>query len=260
MPGKVKRECPACGELYEADSGRLRWGRETACSRDCSYRLRGLQKENRTTLICPVCEAEFTRTPRQIKAKHGASFCSPACQYAGRSLGLTVRVVTKPYVLVAPPQSAESRARAVATRRTRDNYECTDEMRVRRSEATTRAMAEGRISAVSKLEDVAAKALDLQGVGYRRQVGIRGALGRYVACVDFMLDDGRVLEVNGTYWHADPRVYPDGPRFESQRRGEAGWARKAAALAALGIPLLVVWERELRDDPAEAIRVALAAV
>jgi G:T-mismatch repair DNA endonuclease (very short patch repair protein) len=260
MPGKVERECPACGDLYEADPGRLRFGRQTTCSRDCSYRLRGLQKEKRSTLVCPVCEAEFARTPRQIKAKHGASFCSPACQYAGRTLGITARVVTKPYVLVAPPQSAESRARAVATRRTRDNYECTDEMRARRSEATTRAMAEGRISAVSKLEDVAAKALDLHGVAYRRQVGIRGAGGRYVACVDFLLDDGRALEVNGSYWHTDPRVYPDGPRFPSQRRSAEQWTRKVSALESLGIPLVVVWELELRDDPAEAIRVALAAV
>lgn len=260
MPGKVQRECPACGDPYEADPGRLRWGRETTCSRECSYRLRGLQKENRATLICPVCGTEFTRTPRQVKAKHGASFCSPACQYAGRTLGLTARVVTKPYVLVAPPQTAESRARAVATRRARDNYKCSDEMRARRSEATTRAMAEGRISSVSKLEDIAAEALTLQGVGYRRQVGIRGPLGRFVGCADFLLDDGRVLEVNGTYWHSDPRAFPDGPQFPSQRRTEAQWARKTAALEALGIPLIVVWERELRDDPAEAIRVALAAV
>lgn len=260
MPGKVKRECPACGDLYEADPGRLRWGRETTCSRACSYRLRGLQKENRTTLICPVCEAEFTRTPRQIKAKHGASFCSPACQYAGRSLGLTPRVVDKPYILVAPPMTAEQRARQVASRRAGKGYSHSDESRARLSEATTRAMAEGRISAVSKLEDVAAKALDLHGVTYRRQVGIRGALGRYVACVDFLLDDGRVLEVNGTYWHTDPRVYPDGPLFPSQRRSAAQWVRKVAALESLGIPLVVVWELELRDDPAEAIRVALAAV
>lgn len=259
MPGKVERECPACGDLYEADPGRLRWGRETTCSRDCSYRLRGLQKENRVTLICPVCEAEFTRTPRQIKAKHGASFCSPACQYAGRTLGLTARVVTKPYVLVTP-RSPESYVRTVATRRERGNYRHTDESRARLSEATTRAMAEGRISVVSKLEDVAAAALDLHGVTYRRQVGIRGPLGRYVACLDFLLSDGRALEVNGTYWHADPRAFPDGPRFPSQLRAAAQWARKTAALESLGIPLIVVWERELRDDPAEAIRVALAAV
>src|SRR5699024_281803 len=49
-------------------------------------------------------------------------------------------------------------------------------------------------------------------------VPVRGAAGRFVACVDFMLSDGRALEVNGTFWHTDPRVYPDGPTFPAQVR------------------------------------------
>ena len=260
MPGKVQRECPACGDLYEADPGRLRFGRETTCSRACSYRLRGLQREQRVTLTCPVCEAEFTRTPAQVKAKHGANFCSPRCQYDGRTLGLTPRTVTQPYVLTAPPRSAEVIARQVASRRAGKGYGHSDETITRLREATARHIAEGRVPAVSQLEDIAAQALDALGVPHRRQVAIRGEHGRFAACVNFLLGDGRALEVNGTFWHADPRAYPDGPAFPAQRRTAERWDRKIAALAALSIPVVVVWERELRDDPAQALRVALAAV
>lgn len=210
--------------------------------------------------MCAVCDTELSRSPGQIKSKHGAYYCSRACHFRGRTLGLTLRVIDNPYVLVAPPMTAEQRAKQVATRRARNGYGHSDETRARLSETTARAIAEGRIPAVSKLEDVAAEALDALGVGYRRQVNIRGPHGRYVASVDFMLADGRALEVNGTFWHADPRVYPDGPVFPAQKRTAERWARKVAALDALGITVVEVWEKELRDDPAEAVRVALATV
>jgi len=207
-----------------------------------------------------VCDAEFSRSPRQIKAKHGTHYCSRACHYRGRTLGLTLRVVDKPYVLVAPPRTPEQIAKQVASRRAGKGYGHTEASRARLSEATARAIAEGRVPAVSKLENVAAEVLDGLGIGYRRQVAIRGPRGRYVASVDFMLDDGRVLEVNGTFWHADPRVYPGGPTYPAQKRTAERWARKLAALDALGIRVIEVWEKELRNDPAQAVRVALATV
>lgn len=260
MPRTVERECPVCGGAYLADPERLKFGRQTTCSRECSYRLRGDKLEQRGTFTCAVCGTEFARTPKQVKAQHGAQYCSPACQYRGRSLGLTPRVVSSPYVLTAPPRSSEVTARQVATRRAGKSYGHSDDTRRRLSEATARAIAEGRIAAVSKLEDIAAEAIGTLGLTAVRQAPIRGGRGRYIACVDFLLDDGRALEVNGTFWHADPRDFPDGPVFPAQWRTAERWARKVSALAELRIPLVVVWERELRDDPAQAIRVALAAV
>lgn len=260
VPGKIERECPVCGTTYDADLGRLRHGRQTTCSRACSYQLRGSKQEQRSTFICAVCESEFTRTPRQIKAKHGSQYCSRACHYAGRTLGLTRRIVVEPYVRVAPPPTAEQIARQVATRRAGKGYGHSDDTRARLSETTARAITEGRIPGVSKLEDVVAESLTTLGVSHQRQFAVRGDRGRFVANVDFMLNDGRALEVNGTFWHADPRAYPDGPVFPAQRRTAGRWDRKVVALAELGIPLLVIWERELRNDPAEAVRVALATV
>jgi len=252
----VKRECPACGSVYDADPVRLRHGRQTTCSRACSYAFRASQLERREVVECAVCEVEFTRSPAQIKSKHGAVFCSPTCMYAGRTLGLTPRVVTDPYVRVAP-FNYEAHARTVATRKARDNYGHSDETRARLSEATARAIAEGRVPAVSGLEDEVAAELERQGVVFERQVAIRGERGRFVACADFVLNDGRVLEVNGTFWHADPRVFPDGPVFPSQVRTAERWANKMDALTALGVEVLVAWEQDLRDDLAQTLLVTL---
>lgn len=260
MPGKIQRECPVCSITYDADATRLSHGRQTTCSRSCSYALRAGKLDQSVAMNCAACGEEFTRAPRQVKAKHGAHYCSRACHYRGRSLGLTARVVEKPYVRVAPLPTAEQIARQVASRRAGKGYSHSDDTRARLSEATARAIADGRIARVSKLEDVVAEVLDGLSVDYRRQALIRGPLGRYVASVDFMLGDGRALEVNGTFWHADPRVYPNGPVFPAQRRSADRWGRKVAVLAGLRVPLLTVWERDIHEDAAKAVCVALAAV
>lgn len=36
----ISRTCPVCGTSYLADLQRLKHGRQSTCSRDCSYKLR----------------------------------------------------------------------------------------------------------------------------------------------------------------------------------------------------------------------------
>lgn len=255
---KVQRECPVCTVTYEADPVRLKHGRQTTCSRRCSYELRSAKSRRTVECKCSVCGVEFTRSPAQVKSKHEGIYCSAVCHYRGRSLGLTSRVVTEPYVRVAPPLPPEVYARVWAARRRNGTDRHSEDTRARLREATARAIAEGRVAKSSGLEDEVAQVLDTLGVGYSRQVGIRGERGRYVAVVDFMLADGRALEVNGTFWHTDPRVYADGPLFPVQRRNADAWARKLAALTARGIPLVCVWELDFREDPRQAVMVALS--
>lgn len=59
-------------------------------------------------------------------------------------------------------------------------------------------------SGVSSLEHRFANCLDEKKISYKRQV----ILGRYA--YDFLLVDFKtIVEINGTYWHADPRVYKE---------------------------------------------------
>lgn len=83
----VTRTCPVCGVQYEADPKRLKWGRQTTCSRECSYKLRAQKKTNGVMLICPVCDKEFRRTPAQLeKVTRGQPSCSQECAYKARQL------------------------------------------------------------------------------------------------------------------------------------------------------------------------------
>jgi len=94
----VERKCPVCGVTYLADQVRLRHGRQTTCSRKCSYTLRAGLLSRAKTFKCAVCGNEVLRSPSKVKSSF--VFCSPdrpLHHYSGRSMGLVHRIVTKPY-------------------------------------------------------------------------------------------------------------------------------------------------------------------
>lgn len=258
---KPERECPVCGTFYEYDAHRLAaFGRGSTCSRSCSYVYRAQLKRRGQDFTCPVCQRQFSRSPAQIKSKHESVFCSRACHYRGRSLGLTKRVVTKPYDRIAIVDWKAVSAKAWETRRRLGKDKHSDETRARLRETTARSIA-ARTSTTSKLEDIVAAVLDGMGVAYVRQVAIRGPGGRFVAVADFWLPDWEVfLEVNGTFWHTDSRTYPTGPIHAIQIRNAEAWQRKLRAYNLLGFPLAVVWEADIRNDAGQAVEAALDLV
>jgi 5-methylcytosine-specific restriction endonuclease McrA len=95
MGRKVERKCPVCGLRYSADEVRLKHGRETTCSRDCSYKLRATSRNKSKTYNCAVCGKEVLRSPAQVKSRF--VFCSRDCHYRGRSMGFVQRIVKQPY-------------------------------------------------------------------------------------------------------------------------------------------------------------------
>jgi hypothetical protein len=261
MSGKIERECPVCSTVYFVDPVRLeRHGAGKTCSYECGRKLTGLKNKRRVSLVCSTCGTEFTRSPAQVKSKHEGVYCSRPCHYAGRSRGTTKRVVTKPYTIVAV-RNPEVAKRVWRIRRSNGTDKHNDVTKARLRETTARAIAEGRVPAVSRLEDKVSEVLTDMGISFQRQVCIRDPItGRYGACVDFMLADGRVLEVNGTFWHADPRVYANAVLKPAQVRTLDRWRAKIDLLARLNITPLIVWERDIRDDPRQAVEVVLAGV
>lgn len=103
----VPRVCPVCSKDYMADPARLALGKQTTCSRKCSYALRASVMGESAIVSCPVCETKFNVAPSKAAlAKHGVNFCSRKCHYKGRTLGFTKRVVTRPYVYTAEGKAA----------------------------------------------------------------------------------------------------------------------------------------------------------
>lgn len=103
----VERACPVCRKTYTANATRLRLGRQTTCSRACSYALRGGAQVKAITVQCATCGAPLQTTPsRSERRNHGAAFCSRECHYKGRATGATRRVVTEPYAYTPEGKAA----------------------------------------------------------------------------------------------------------------------------------------------------------
>jgi G:T-mismatch repair DNA endonuclease (very short patch repair protein) len=93
--------------------------------------------------------------------------------------------------------------------------------------------------AYNRLEAKLAKMLGDAGVDFRWQF----PLGPYV--YDFLLPDRTLVEVHGTFWHADPRRYDPGALTPTQRRNLLHDVDKKLFAAARGYRLKVVWEADL---------------
>ena len=89
------------------------------------------------------------------------------------------------------------------------------------------------------LEAKFAKLLDAAGVDYRWQF----PLGPYA--YDFLLPDRLLVEVHGTYWHADPRRYEGKILTPDQRRNRLHDVDKKLFAASRGYRLTVIWEAEI---------------
>lgn len=86
------------------------------------------------------------------------------------------------------------------------------------------------------------------------QIAVRAAHGMRARglSIDYWLPEFRAaLEVNGTYWHCDPRTYPDGPVNRTQKNNLSRYREKQVHLANLGIPLIEVWEMDIKALGAE---------
>ena len=275
----IERMCPVCSVVYKADPKRLKHGRQTTCSRKCSYALRGAKKDRKVTGPCGVCGQPVSRSPSHVRAKSGVLLCSRECHYKARSTGLVGREVTTPYNIPGSVRVAQAermrevnavRWAAVKGRTGKVPVRwpsgkpgwtegCPPEVRAKISIGVTKAIAEGRINRVSQLEIAVGEVLDSLGIPYDHQHAIRDSAGRFIGVIDYYLTDhGAALEVNGTYWHADPRKYPNGPVHASQARTASRYQRKSEALHQRGIPLIEVWEQDFKADPEGAVKEALS--
>jgi G:T-mismatch repair DNA endonuclease (very short patch repair protein) len=178
-----------------------------------------------------------------------------------RSIGVTIRngydwITTKPELNPTKgrghSEAAKAKIRAANIRQF-----AIPGARQRHSDLQRLAMSEGRVAKVSALEDLVSSHLDLLGLSYRRSALIRGPAGTFVACVDFLLRANLVLEVQGDYWHANPLVYPLGPKYPSQLKTVANDNRKKEVLTALAYSVVYLWESDVRRVGLEATKAVL---
>lgn len=254
-PQTEQRTCRVCSKPFFARTfpSLNRGQRGTCCSRQCAGRtmcavsdgdvLRLRNEGLRTEEIAARLGCSTTAVRRVLRA-NGLAY-SKVC--AGARNGMHGRGHT-------PDVVARLRAFTIA------RFASPEERRMA-SERSIAAIASGKHGRKSSPEGIVGKVLSDIGVAAIPQHCIRGAAGgRWIACVDFYLPAYRAaLEVNGTFWHADPRVYGGRDLKPAQIKTLERYACKEAALRAMDIPILEVWEADIRKDATIAVRNVLAA-
>lgn len=81
MSDYIMRQCPICNKFYQADPKRLKYGRQTTCSRECSYIYRGQKKTKTEIRPCDYCGQNIERVPSHF---NDTNFCSVDCLDAYR--------------------------------------------------------------------------------------------------------------------------------------------------------------------------------
>ena len=123
----------------------------------------------------------------------------------------------------------------------------------RRLEGYRRWLADGnkvRFGNASKAEQEIAEILEELGVKYARQMSLQKPEGYYYR-FDFTFEAKKLhLEYNGTYWHADPRVY-DANYYNKKKRKTAKemWEydkKKIDRAQKEGYTVAVVWEEDFK--------------
>jgi very-short-patch-repair endonuclease len=71
----------------------------------------------------------------------------------------------------------------------------------------------------------------------------------------YLPDHNIIIEVNGTYWHADNRIY-EGKKLTKTQLHDLKvdeYKKKWACLH--GIPILYVWEKDIKENPSNVMKV-----
>jgi len=172
-------------------------------------------------------------------------------------LGKSLRIVQKPYNISEAARLAwrQGAQKTRKTRMERDNYKHTDATKAKLRHANCRAIAEGRINTSSKLEEEAIPVLNAMGIDYIQQFPIRDEKGRFVCVFDFFIPVYNLaIEVNGTFWHADTRFFPNGPVHLIQKRNAVKWDMKIKTAKLRGYRIVSLWEEDIKQMGHEYIR------
>lgn len=104
----------------------------------------------------------------------------------------------------------------------------------------------------SKLEeDFARNFLDKLGVKYSYQFEAKD-IGRFY---DFFVEPtGPIIEINGGYWHGDPRLYEEKDLNHTQKHAQRVDEYKKKWALTHGYPIYYFWEKDIRETPSKVLK------
>lgn len=264
-----ERLCEHCGERFMAPRSAIKKGMGKYCSKECSYSgLRkghisvceycgknfwvqpfysahgrkycsrtcyGASMERRVTCTCQQCGKEFSVLPKQSQQM----FCSWGCLHQHRREALPAEEIKRMYLdgNLAMPQIAKQFGVSVSSIQSR-----LEAMNIPRRNHSERIVSQTRFG--NSLEMEMQRILDELGFAYKHSQKIEQRF------FDFYLPDFNVLiECDGTFWHADPRFFPNRDNlYALQKKNIAADTKKNILAQERGYILLRFWEYDVWNN------------
>ena len=133
---------------------------------------------------------------------------------------------------------------------TRKRTSITKKSKIKKSTApkvktTKRAVHHPKYGTSKLEEDFARDFLDKLGVKYSYQYEAKD-IGRWF---DFKIINGPIIEIQGSYWHGDSRIYEEKDLNKIQKKNIQVDAYKQKWALSHGIPIYYIWEKDVKESP-----------
>lgn len=222
--------CEVCGKTFYMQSKRVATGKRSG--KYCSQKCYGMGRRKGNTYICQQCGKAF-------KANKNANlYCSSACSSQHRRDALSSTVVRKMYVEDGLTMPQIARQLNVSVSPVQDRLEW---LGIPRRSHSERVILQLQSRFGNSLEKEVATILAQLGMTYQTSK----TLERRV--FDFFLPDySTLIECDGTFWHADPRFFPNREGlYEVQKRSVVNDRQKDEIARNKGYRLLRFWEYDV---------------
>lgn len=227
----VERACASCGKMFPPRG-------PSSKAKYCSKRCFGVAIQKRVNMACAQCGSK--KKINTCHAERNAIFtCSRKCLLSFRNLNTEYKL---------------ARGKSISLS-VREKWATDVAWATSRSEQLSRsniARIKAGMKSATSAEMTFSKILDSLDIAYKAQFAYRSTVFRCAKIYDFYLSRRNILvEVHGTFWHADVRVYPDRKKLSIVQRAniENDGMKEMIARDELGMKLLIVWEKDLQENP-----------
>jgi G:T-mismatch repair DNA endonuclease (very short patch repair protein) len=241
----IERACLSCGQPFQTTQHH---GGKKTCSPECRkarYSTAPTERDSKKVVMtCETCGSQKQVFPCRVRR-----FCSISCS-AKANIGTVRSVVTLPCgwcgKAVTKRKSRLTYSSQLFCNRTcyKDwdrQHKNSPEMRERLAER----IRNGGFGKSSGVEDTVAAWMDERGIEYERQHTLRPFY-----TLDFRVGSVMV-EVHGCYWHGCPEHNDELSIHQRKRQGRD--AALSTFCANRSIPLLVIWEHDIRQGDFSAL-------
>jgi very-short-patch-repair endonuclease len=137
----------------------------------------------------------------------------------------------------------QSEARAKHPLKARHTTPHTEESKMKMREATAKRYTDGTFNRKSSIH--------IKVENFLKSIGLKHESEYYIKyySIDIAFNDKKLaIEIQGDFFHSNPKLYPDGPICNIQKRNFYNDSKKHKYLKEQGWQLLELWESEINDD------------